>query len=527
VKGSALASLLFAVAMADFAVAGEALRIGEIRIRRLNVFSPEEAKKGWFYRAADAIHVTTREDAVRKFLLFKSGDHYDQLILEQTERNLRRVGLFKFASVTAGSPHDGVVDVDVVTQDAWTLTLGGSLGSKGGVTTWSVSVAERNLLGTMKSIDLGYDKGTERTDRAIQYSDPAFVAPYWTADLTYADNTDGGQERALVQRPFASFLDPFALTALYDHLRLEQNIYGGGVAVSRYTLNHRQGLAAYARSVDDSETHARRVGVAFDSEDDAYGPTDAYPLEIVPDDHHFRYLSVFYQEIHNDFVKFNYINRDVLYEDFNLAPTFFASFAVSPSALGLPQTTYRVRAAVSAGLRVGRGSFVAGNAAFDTRLAPGVENAIFSSTLGWIKKWDTPLIQTTVSRLQVDWAWNPDKQVQFLADGSTGLRGYRLYAFEGDRRVIFNLEHRIFSGREILQLVSPGMAVFFDTGYAAPRGTAFRFSDLKSDIGLGLRFGITRASGNNILRVDLAYALNEDQRGRKGWLLSFSSGQSF
>jgi len=417
--------------------------------------------------------------------------------------------------------------VDVVTQDSWTLVVGGSLGSKGGVTTWSAELSEGNFLGTGKGIGVDYDKGTERTQRSVQYTDPALFAAYWTADLTYSNNTDGGEERALIQRPFASFEDPYSTMILYDHLRLQQNLYGGGEAISRYALDHREGLAGYAIALAAHDTYARRIGAAFDSVDDVYGPTTVYPIQIVPDDHHFRYLSVFYQESHNDFVKLNYVNRDVLFEDFNLAPSFFVSFAVSPSGFGLDRTTYRVRAAASGGLRLGADSFLTGSWTFDTRLDGGPQNAIFMGTLGWVKKWDTSLLQTTVSRLQVDRGWNLDQQVQFLADGSTGLRGYRLYAFEGDRMLIWNIEHRIFSGREILQLVSPGAAVFFDTGYAAPAGAPFRFSDLKSDIGVGLRFGITRASGNNILRIDLAYALNPDQQGKRGWLLSFSSGQSF
>ena len=507
--------------------AQEPLKIGEIRITSLNVFSPEEAAKGWFYRTADAIHVETRVDVIRKFLLFKTGDAYDQLLLEQTERNLRRLGFLKFASVTAGPPHDGVVDVDVVTQDSWTLVVGGSLGSKGGVTTWSAELSEGNFLGTGKGLGVDYDKGTERTTRTFDYHDPALFAAYWTADVAYANNTDGGQEEAIIQRPFASFEDPYSATLLYNHQRLQQNLYGGGEAISRYALDHREGLAGYAFALEAHDTYARRIGAGFDSVDDVYGPTTAYPLQIVPDDHHFRYLSVFYQEGHNDFLKLNYVNKDVLYEDFNVAPSFFVSFGVSPSAFGLPTTTYRIRSAASGGLRLGHDSFLTASMTFETRLEPEVANAIFSGTIGWVKKWDAELLQTTVSRLQIDRGWNLDQQVQFLADGSTGLRGYRLYAFEGDRRLIWNVEHRVFSGKEILQLVSPGAAVFFDTGYAAPRGAAFRLSDMKSDIGIGLRLGITRASGNNILRLDLAYALNADQQGRRGWLLSFSSGQSF
>jgi hypothetical protein len=515
------------VSGADRAGAEEALRIGEIRVRSLDVFSPSEAANGWFYRAADFVHIETQTAVIRKFLLFQTGDSYDRYLLEQTERNLRQLRFIKSASVTAGPPHDGVVDVDVVTQDSWTLDPGVSLGGKGGQTTWSLSLKERNLLGSGKEIDFTFDKETERTNRFVQYHDPALFGAYWTADLTYANNTDGGQERVLVQKPFVSFSDKFATESLYDHLRLQQNIYGGGEAVSRYSQDHREGLLFYARAVEAGDTYARRLGLALDFVEDHFNATDAYPLMIVPADHRFRYVSLIYQEERNDFLKLNYVNRDLRYEDFNLGPTFFAAAAVSPRAFGVAETTFRLRGAAAAGLRLGPGSFGLGQLSFDTRLNHGVENAIFSATLGWVKKWDTALLQTTVSRLQFDRGWNLDQEVQFFADGATGLRGYSLQAFEGDKRLIWNLEHRVFSGKEILQLFSPGLAVFFDTGLATPKGVPLRLADFKTDVGIGLRFGIARAAGNNILRLDLAYALNSDQQGKKGWLVSFSSGQSF
>ena len=126
-----------------------------------------------------------------------------------------------------------------------------------------------------------------------------------------------------------------------------------------------------------------------------------------------------------------------------------------------------------------------------------------------------------------DRGWNLDRDVQFFADGQNGLRGYRLYAFEGDKRVVWNAEQRLFMGREFLQLFSPGAAIFFDTGAATPPGQPLRFADFKTDVGIGLRIAITRASTNSVLRFDLAYALNRDPRGRRGFLVSFSSGQGF
>ncbi|MGH9400228.1 MAG: hypothetical protein ACRD00_07650, partial [Thermoanaerobaculia bacterium] len=170
-------ALVFALAAA--AGAEEPPRIGEIRVRVLDVFSPEEAVKGWFYRAANAIHIETRSQVIRKFLLFRAGEPFDRFLLEQTERNLRRLRFIKSASVTASAPHDGIVDVDVVTQDSWTLSPSGSLAVKGGQTTWSLSIEERNFLGFGKDVGIDYEKGTERTIRAVSYHDPYLFGAYW------------------------------------------------------------------------------------------------------------------------------------------------------------------------------------------------------------------------------------------------------------------------------------------------------------------------------------------------------------
>jgi outer membrane protein assembly factor BamA len=122
------------------------IRVGTIQIESNDVFTPEEAAKGWFYRAANSIHLPTRTSFLRKQLLFKEGEVLNIARLAETERNLRALPFIKSASVTASAPHDGISDVLVVTQDAWTTEPGGSFGSKGGRTTYSFEFQETDLL---------------------------------------------------------------------------------------------------------------------------------------------------------------------------------------------------------------------------------------------------------------------------------------------------------------------------------------------------------------------------------------------
>ena len=261
---------------------------------------------------------------------------------------------------------------------------------------------------------------------------------------------------------------------------------------------------------------------------DTFSALPDRPDDVLPSNRDFRYVFVGWETVGTDFVSESYVNRGERVEDFNLATRLAAEVGISPRVFGVEQTTWEVAGEASRGWRLGPGAFLRARATFQTRLSTdGTQNSIFSGTLTFVWKHPTTLLQTTVAQIQVDRGWNLDRDVQFFADGDHGLRGYRLYAFEGDRRVVVNVEHRFFGSVEILQLFSLGAAVFVDTGTAVAPGEPLNFAALKTDAGAGLRIGIARAAFNSVLRLDAAYAFNNDPLGRHGWLVSFSSGQAF
>ena len=203
--------------LARFAIDGpQILKPTAITILSLDVFSPEEASRGWPYRLANAVHVETRAWVIRKFLLFAEGDVYDPGKLEETERNLRALEFIKRAEVSAGPPHDGFVDVVVVTQDTWTTVPSLTLGRKGGVSTFGLALKERNVLGTGRRLSLTYSQGIDRITRLLQVSDPYLLGPYWNGELILASSSDGHEERVSVERPFFSFTERRAGKLLAD-----------------------------------------------------------------------------------------------------------------------------------------------------------------------------------------------------------------------------------------------------------------------------------------------------------------------
>lgn len=515
-------SLLAAASPAD-----EPLRIGKIEVVSLDVFAPEEAARGWVYRTANALHAGTRPDTIRKFLLFEEGDSYDPALLEQTERNLRGLDFLKSARVTAREPRGGVVDVEVVTQDAWTTELSLSLGSSGGETHWATGLVERNVLGRGKELGISYADDVDRTDRRIEFRDPALLGSYWAAALLYADNSDGGQRRVRLAKPFTSSLDRLAAEALWDDHRLEERLYAGGEISSEYS-RHRQVVRVFAGTpLSAGSRGARRLSAGIDFVRNRFGRVPSAPGDVPPANRDFRYVFVAYEGVSDDYLALPFVNRDLRVEDFNLGRRVTAWVGLSPRAFGAPATTAAVAGSVEQGWRLPGAAFARLGAAFETRLAGGLENAILTATGLLVVPHRASLAQTTVARAVFQRGWNLDQDVQFFADGDHGLRGYRLYAFEGNRRFVFNLEHRIFGGFEILQLFTLGAAVFVDTGTAVPEGAPLRFTAFKTDAGAGLRIGIARAARSTVLRLDCAYAFDADPRGKRGWLVSFSSGQAF
>ena len=518
-----------ALAMKSAAESADSVRVGVIQIESNDVFTAEEAAKGWFYRLANRIHIETKDSFLRKQLLFHEGDVLDIAKLAETERNLRALPFIKSASVVASAPHDGVSDVLVVTQDSWTTQPGGSLGSKGGKTTYSVEFQETDLLGLGKSISVAYDQGSERTTRSILFQDPYLFAPFFRGKLLYADNSDGRQREIEVSRPFYSFLTPWSADLSLEHVAEQEKLYEDEEDVSTYRHEHRDRLYSYGHAIDARESEALRWTAGVEILDDDFTPIGGGPSLILPDRRSFRYIFATYEAVGNSFATLNYINRDSRYEDFNLAPRLFIKAAYSPEWLGAPANGAYAETDLSGGISFGDDAFAQAEIDAQSRFQQGPQNTIVSAFVGYARRFrDATPLQTFVARAQYDQAWRLDKDVQFAADALTGLRGYRLHAWTGDKRLIVNVEQRFFSEREILQLVSPGAVIFFDSGAAVPAGESlWSRSQFHSDAGVGLRFAIARAGGNNILRVDFAYPFDRDPRGRRGPLISFSSSQAF
>jgi hemolysin activation/secretion protein len=137
-----------------------------------------------------------------------------------------------------------------------------------------------------------------------------------------------------------------------------------------------------------------------------------------------------------------------------------------------------------------------------------------------------PLPQTWVVHSEYNVTKNLDPENQLILGGNTGLRGYKNDSFTGTRSALLNIEDRVFLVHEFLHLFYMGGAAFFEIGAISPFGGGINRDLFKSDAGIGLRLSPTRSTSGNIVRLDVAYALNSGP-GPSRWVIGIRGGQAF
>ncbi len=212
--------------------------IRRINLHRVNVFSLEEKRKGifgddvWMDEVplgayvrwlagpdrldiatwANRIHFKTQRAVIERELLFKTGDQLDPARLAETERNLRAIGIFRNAQLTATDDGPGRADVNVATQDAWTLDPQVSLSFLGGSNvTGGIGIAEYNLFGFGKAAEIFHSAELYRNVDVIGYNDPRILGSHWHLLAQGSEDSDGRIRHLLLEYPFYSIEVPVSV----------------------------------------------------------------------------------------------------------------------------------------------------------------------------------------------------------------------------------------------------------------------------------------------------------------------------
>ncbi len=501
--------------------------VREVRVKNLNVFDlsvPGEDRG--LYRLANRIHVVTREHVARRELLLGPGDPYDPLGAAESERLMRGNGSFRKAEVRPVPRPDGDLDLEVTTQDAWTLNPVFGVGTEGGDHFFMLGAFEANLLGYGKSIGYLHSQFGPRIRNDFRYHDPRFLGTRARLSGLFATTIRGKSFGIDLARPFFSLDTPWAAGSRWFRTIQEDILYLEGTEHTRFTSSARAGHLSAARRVPlGPGVHRAEAGWFYDRTE--FFPTADTKAGTLPENRKITGPLAGYTWMRPNFVKETYINKMERCEDINLGNEFRVMGGPMTKSFGSDRDRFVYSVTDQQGLRLGSGRFLLAhlgasgrtlNSRSDNQLLFGGANLYWQS--------HAPTLQTSAAHVEASLGRALDRENQLSLGGHTGLRGYKNFSFNGSKAILVNLEHRIFfPGFDLLRLFRVGAAVFFDSGAAAPEGSGISWKRFKSDIGAGLRMGSMRSRGGHVVRFDAAYALDPGPGPR--WVFSVKGGQAF
>lgn len=489
----------------------EKASIGEIRIINNNIFDPEDDQENRrLYRWANAIHIKTRPETIASQLLFESGDTYQIQIIEESERLLRSNRYLHEAQVIPRKYANGVVDLDVVTTDVWTLSPSLSFGRGGGENSGGFGLKEYNLLGRGATIGIAYKSNVDRDTTIFKYNDRNLFGSRYEIFADYSDSSDGFSQGLDLGVPFYELDAQRAKRISLNSGRQTLSLYDRGNISSQFEhrYEHHEILGGRSNGLQGDWARRYLAGVAYDAHEYGLAPDNIHPMSAVPLDRTFIYPFVGIEFLQNDFETTRDLDQMNRTEDRHMGKRFGFRIGYAPTGLGSTDNTWMLNGNFGSTLLRSKKSSAMLDAEFHGRVENGTGRNL---KLTMSARYDHRQSEKRLLHAQVTTTLghNLDIDDPTYLGGDNGLRGYPLRYQGGDKSVLVTLEQRLFTDWYPFRLFNIGGAIFFDAGrtWGPDPENAENLGWLR-DIGFGLRIGNTRSGIGRMIHIDVAYPLD-------------------
>ncbi|MEE9465677.1 MAG: hypothetical protein V3W14_08930 [Candidatus Neomarinimicrobiota bacterium] len=492
-------------------------KVGAITLVRVPVLQagnlPAGAKIITF---ANRLHIQTREWIIRNELLVREGDIYRDDLVEESERNLRKLYTLGEVYITRDTVSGGRINLQVHTRDKWSLELGGSYKQAGGITTTRLTLQEHNLVGLAQLFRVSYNRSSDRTrpeGREIVFYDRRLLGSRWAISWQYSSAEELDIQAFSVHRGYFSEATTWAGGTFANRLIYRPRYYEAGRLTQVFEISQNNAGLWGSRSFGD--TLKLRLGSAI-----THTRTKTTNIPVRPI-HNLDLVTVAISPRYATFYKDRYLDNFGRIED--VAEGFLLNLILGAnlyrSAAATARRYYRcdlklarrLTPSVFAGAQVSWSAFATDHALAD--------QLTWLTIQGYFKLAPRHLL---AARLQGGWGWNWSPYRQFVLGSLTGLRGYPAYAFNGEKLLLVNLEERFFSPLK-LWIFRFGSTLFFDAGTVQQSGEPLRLNRLHPAWGFGIRIENTVQQGSGILRIDFVFT--PEQAGLAEMVIS--TGQLF
>jgi hypothetical protein len=501
---------------------------------------------GWAYRLANRLHVPTREQVIRREILFGEGDCYDVALLRDSERMIRSLGFIASVDIFGVRQPDGSVHVIVDTQDEWSTRVEARVGSGGAMGLKGLRLREDNLLGTGQHVSLFYRSDEEVQVYGAAYHTPQLLGTRWDAGVQAGRTPVGHLLSQSITYPFVGEVGRWGFRQAIKHhdRNFEYLIREGGDLVAIWVPERRQSFDVGGAVRWGGRGYNRTLaGVALAGEWVSYpaapryarDAADAGEAPVVPfiptDSVSSVRLMLLAGQRNVVFARRRALDTVNGVEDVRLGVE--AEFALGPSIRGLStDRDLAIDIGFFAGAEPREGVLAGVNLLMEARrnYDKPPDRSEWADVFGQLNAWaywrPAPGSRHLfVGSLAGAGGWHEGVPFQLTLGEDAGLRGFPRHLYPGGRRLVASVEHRANLGWPLPRLFDLGSVAFVDAGRIWAGDAPFGIdSPVRVNVGAGIRAAFPPGS-RQTFRLDVGVPAHSGV-GRDDVIFTLGVGQA-
>jgi hypothetical protein len=510
----------------------EAGAISGINVVRGSVFDPDSTNIGvlaWTYRLMNVVHIRTQESFIRREILLREGQCFDEFLATESERLLESYSFLTNARVTSQADGGGGRLVTVSAQDEWSTQVDVGVTYDGGPNLEKFEVTEENFLGQGIFAEFTHRSRLETRTQSVRVSTPRLFGRT-DASIEVGRDRPGSFFNQYIRYPFIGETGRFSIrqgysrgTSFYSYGTPAGDLLSQVVApqfreVIEFSAAQRFG--GRGRSVIAGLTLSRdvtRFGVIEAASDDNLDNLVPYPGGIpssLARQVEERAGTRVWLHLGARQIRFQeYFGIDALRDRLLVGHGYFLGASVGrgfgvlipDGATGADEFFGRANASFTAPLGTG---ILHGGAYLESRRADnGWEDVLADAELVAYLRNDGLPGQTFFLRASVAGGWDTTMPYQMSLGGREGLRALPEDRYPGGRTARFVFEDRIVFPWPPSTL-DLGMTLFAEVGRVWPGDAPFGIdSGWRKGVGAGVRIGFPRRA-RHAWRADLAFPVD-------------------
>lgn len=483
----------------------------------------------FLHRWANALHIDTKiitlENEASFFIDKCDKNDAD---LAELERHLRSRKYLKDAKVTSDKE---VKNITVTTWDNWSLMPTISFGRKGGISTYSIGIKDRNLLGLGINTEVGAYRNTQRSGYKLLANIPLFQKQNTVVNLRFADNDDGEQRSLFVHKSFAGFHTKTAYHVGFNEESRNDTLFQNGQdqSVFSHDISFKKASYAWLDYNKNNSLLRYHIGITQDkhifstltSEENAQLNSELdgeLDIELdspvltttIPEDRELLYPWFAFEYIEKDFKKLTNIHLITQIEDFNHGWQLTSKFGIgNGDNENTPWTVWDMR--VKKGFNLHDKALLLLDFALEndiyqhrsSRLLLKLSSEYFYQ---FAPRWGFFLSNVNIA------SENQYLDKPVTMGGNSGLRGFPLQYQHGQNSIKVTSEVRYYPEINLFKLFDLAGVAFIDAGKAFGETTVKNIEEgWLSSAGLGLRIHSPHSGGSNsIIHIDFAFPQSEN-----------------